>query len=282
MIPNWINRGWRIAATSLCFTVFGIGCLVLTLTVAPALQLAIRRPEARKRRAQRVISAGCRFFVGIMHRSGVLDYRITGHEHLHNPGTLIVANHPSLIDAIFLIALLPEVDCIVNQRLWHNPFTGGLVRLAGYISNGTGPELVDRCCTSLRAGYRLIIFPEGTRTRPEQPFHFQRGAANIAIRAGVDVVPVTIVFKQTTLSKGEPWYHVPKERADVSISVDMPIDIQPYLEDHPNQPQAARALTADLQARYTARLTRVGQAPGNDSLCGSSSRPTKKRRPHPR
>lgn len=264
LLPQRLNRGWRIAATGFCFAAFGAGCVVVTVIAAPLLWLFVRSRRARKRHAQHIISAACRFFVGLMHYSGVLDYHVTGREHLRHPGCLIVANHPSLIDALFLIALMPEVDCVVNQQLWHNPFTGGLIRLAGYISNDTGPELVDRCCDSLHAGHRLIIFPEGTRTRPGQPLHFRRGAANIAIHAGVDVVPVTIIFKQTTLTKGKPWYHVPSSKVDISISVAAPLSVRHYLHSNLNRPLAARRLTADLHDYYTERLTRAGRLPENE------------------
>lgn len=263
-MPRWINRGWRIAATGFCFAVFGIGGVLLTLCAAPLLWLLCRSPNSRKRHAQRIISAACRTFVGLMRYSGVLDYRVVGLAHLRQPGSLIVANHPSLIDAIFLIGFMPEVDCIVNSHLWRNPFTGGPIRMAGYISNGAGPELVDQCCGRLQSGARLIIFPEGTRTRPGQPLHFQRGAANIAVRAGADIVPVTIVFKQTTLTKGEPWYHVPSDKVDISISVDQPISIQHYLQNNLNQPLAARKLTTALQDYYTKRLARAGRLPENE------------------
>lgn len=263
-IPGCLNRGWRIVATGFCFVAFGIGGLLLTLLATPILWLCIRTQTARKRWAQRLISAACRFFAWIMHYSGVLDYHITGRENLRRPGTLIIANHPSLIDAILLIAFMPEVDCVVNERLWHNPFTGGPVRLAGYISNGTGPELTQRCGESLQAGYRLIIFPEGTRTRPGQPLNLQRGAANIALHAGVDVVPVTIVFKQTTLTKGEPWYHVPPQKAEVSISVDSPIHIQQYIDNSSSYPLAARQLTTDLRDYYNERLARAERLPEHD------------------
>src|SRR5699024_1962051 len=123
-----LNRGWRILATGLSFAVFGIGGLLLTLLATPILWLGIRTPEARKRQAQRLVSAGCRCFITFMRVVGILRYRVTGLEHLRRPGCLIVANHPSLIDAVFLIAFMPEVDCVVNQQLWQNPFTGGPVR----------------------------------------------------------------------------------------------------------------------------------------------------------
>lgn len=263
-IPNCLNRFWRIAATGFCFVTFGVGGLLLTLLATPLLWLCIRTRTTRKRIAQRLISAACRLFVSVMHYSGVLDYSINGQEYLQRSGTLFVANHPSLIDAVLLIAFMPEVDCVTNQHLWQNPFTGGPIRLAGYISNGTGPELNQRCCESLQFGNKLIIFPEGTRTRPGQPLDFQRGAANIAVHANVDVVPVTIILKQTTLTKGAPWYRVPSQKAEITISVDAPIGIRHYIENTASYPLAARKLTSDLKTYYNKRLARAGRLPEND------------------
>lgn len=261
-----MNRGWRIAATGFCFAVFGIGGVVLTLAAVPILWLFVRSPEQRKRRAQRLISAACGGFVGLMRLSGVLDYRVEGREHLRRPGCLVVANHPSLIDVVFLIALMPEVDCVVKQRLWRNPFTGGPVRLAGYISNATGPVLVERCREVLAAGHRLIVFPEGTRTQPGRPLRFQRGAAGIAVHTGADLVPVTIVLDQTTLTKGERWYHVPPKKLKIQISADAPITVRRYVQHSASLPLAARKLTADLHDYFTARLERAGRLPENDPI----------------
>ena len=260
-----LNRGWRVIATGASFMVFGIGGVVLTLTVLPVMHVLIRDRGARKRRTQRLLSSACAGFIRFMRYSGVVDYDVSGLQHLRTPGALIVANHPSLIDVIFLIAHMPEVDCVVKQRLWHNPVTGGPVRQAGYISNAQAPELLDSCRASLQAGNRLIIFPEGTRTRPGQKLRLQRGAANIALHAGADVVPVTIIAREPTLAKGQPWYHVPSQKIYLSISVDPPIATQAYLDEYGNIPRAVRRLTADLHDYYTARLAAAGRLPENDA-----------------
>lgn len=47
---------------------------------------------------------------------------------LERQGLLILANHPTLIDTVFLMAFVKHADCIVNNNLWRNPFTGGPVR----------------------------------------------------------------------------------------------------------------------------------------------------------
>jgi hypothetical protein len=41
---------------------------------------------------------------------------------------MIIANHPSLIDVVFLIGLVRQANCVVKQSLWENPFTRGPVR----------------------------------------------------------------------------------------------------------------------------------------------------------
>ena len=60
-----------------------------------------------------------------MRHTGVLTYHIEGQEHLNETGRLIIANHPSLIDVVFLIALIRDTNCIVKDSLVNNPFTRG-------------------------------------------------------------------------------------------------------------------------------------------------------------
>ena len=94
----------------------------------------------------------------------------------------MLANHPSLIDVVVLISIIPNADCVVKAHLFKNPFLRGVVKNTGYISNADPEGLLVDCKKSLAAGNNLIIFPEGTRTKVGQAVKFQRGAANIALR----------------------------------------------------------------------------------------------------
>lgn len=260
-----LDRFWRLLATGFSFAVFGLGGVLIAVTVFPLLWLFVRSPRTRKRYAQRLISRSFAWFVALMRRLGVLDYEIHGRERLTRRGCIVVANHPSLIDVVFLISLMPEVDCIVKRQLWRNPFTGGPIRAAGYISNSEGPALIDECRTTLQQGHRLLMFPEGTRTTPGKPLHFRRGAANIAVYAGADLVPVTILFSETTLTRDDRWYHIPRRKVQITITVDEPIAVQPYLEACRGKPQAARRLTRDLRDYYVSRLAKAGRLPEHDA-----------------
>jgi 1-acyl-sn-glycerol-3-phosphate acyltransferase len=247
---NRIGRYWRVFATALSFLAFGAGGLALRVLVFPALNLFIWERRLRVMLARRVIRLTFRGFIGLMRSLGVLRYEIRGLERLERGGLLILANHPTLIDTVFLMAFVKHADCIVKNKLWRNPFTRGPVRAAGYISNERGDELIDECIASLRNGNNLIIFPEGTRTPTHGAMQFKRGAANIAVRGSCNVTPVIISCTPRTLSKGDKWWRVPPRWVHFSLEVQEDIDIRPFIANARNVVLGARHLTDYLQEYF--------------------------------
>jgi 1-acyl-sn-glycerol-3-phosphate acyltransferase len=242
-----IGLGWRVFATGLSFALFGLGGLLLRVLVFPLLALCVTDTAARVRAARATVRLSFRAFVGIMRGLGVLRYELHGIDKLDREGQLILANHPTLIDTVFLMAFVRNADCIVKGGLWTNPFTRGPVRAAGYICNDRGPELIEDCIASLRAGGNLIIFPEGTRTPRGEPPALKRGAANIAVRGARPVTPVRISCEPLTLGKGDKWWHVPPRRASFRIHVMDDIGTERFLAPGVPDVVAARRLTDYLQ-----------------------------------
>ena len=239
--------GWRVFATGLSFALFGLGGLLLRVLVFPLLALCVRDLDARMRAARGIIRLSFRTFVGIMRLLGVLRYEVHGLDKLEREGQLILANHPTLIDTVFLIAFVRNADCIVKGGLSNNPFTRGPVRAARYICNDRGPELVEDCIASLRAGGNLIIFPEGTRTPRGGAVELKRGAANIAVRGERAVTPVVIRCEPPTLGKGDKWWHVPPRQASFRIEVKDDIGVERFAAPGVSEVMAARRLTEYLQ-----------------------------------
>ncbi len=242
-----IGRYWRVFATGFSFFIFGVGGLVLRIGFFPLLNIFIWNTRLRITIARQTIRFAFRSFIGLMHALGVLRYEITGLERLGRGGMLILANHPTLIDTVFLMAFVRHADCLVNSKLWSNPFTRGPIRAAGYISNQSGAGLMADCIASLRAGGNLIVFPEGTRTPGNGKITLQRGAANIAVRGACNVTPVVIRCTPPTLGKGEKWWRVPATRARFTIAVQEDIDIRPIVAAAGSEVLAARCLTDYLQ-----------------------------------
>jgi 1-acyl-sn-glycerol-3-phosphate acyltransferase len=249
-----LSYAWRVFATGLCFASFGIGGLLLRVLVFPLLNLWLWQENNRTRRidaARNIIRITFRLFINLMQAVGVLRYRIIGSERLARQGLLILANHPTLIDTVFLMALVKHADCIVKSGLWNNPFTRGPVRAANYINNDQGVDLVADCIASLAGGNNLIIFPEGTRTGLDGAIHLKRGAANIAVRGARNVTPVLIHCEPLTLSKGEKWWHIPPRQAQFRIEVRDDIPIDRFIHEAGSETVAARRLTDYLQQYFS-------------------------------
>lgn len=156
------------------------------------------------------ISRGYRLFWIVARASGLLQMDARALRPLADErGLIIVANHPSLLDALMLVAELPRSACVMKASLARNPFLGPGARLARYVRNDSPRRMVREAVDDLRAGGQLVLFPEGTRTTRNPINPLQLGFAAIARRAGV---PVQVVFIDTTspyLAKGWPLWRLP-------------------------------------------------------------------------
>jgi 1-acyl-sn-glycerol-3-phosphate acyltransferase len=257
---NWM---WRLFATALSFVCFGLGGVLLWVLVFPVMSLVVRDRERLSVLARSIIRHAFRAFVGLMHALGILTYEVHGLDKLDRRGLLILANHPSLIDVVFLISFVRRADCVVKAALVRNPFTRGPVLAAGFICNDTGPGMVEDSIASLRAGNNLIIFPEGTRTPINgDAAKLQRGAANVAVRGGIDVTPVLIQCWPHMLSKGVPWWQIPHRRPHFRIEVRDDMRVSASADSGASDAQAARRLTQQL-TDYFALETRRDHRPAS-------------------
>ncbi len=179
-------------------------------------------------------------------RGAGIEFSVRGQEHLRSAGThIVVANHSSYLDALFVLAALPYWYRFVAKReLEHWPLVVTLLRWlrTEFVerfdtrASATGAEHLTEI---VRAGHSCILFPEGTVTRAPglMPFHLDAFAA--AVAAGVPVLPVAIRGARPML-RDEQW--MPR-RGKVIVTIDRPI-MPPHL---PNP------FTAAVQLRDAAR-----------------------------
>ena len=248
-----LDRLWRLIATAISFALFGLGGLAMALTVFPLFNLLVRDGERRAALAQQTVHFIWRVYVRIMVLLGVLTYEVHGAETLRGDrGTLVVANHPSLLDIVFIMSFMERTQCVVKAGVWRNPFVNGVVTAANYIPNMDDPAgLLDACVAAIKAGNNLVIFPEGSRTPPGQKRKYQRGFAYIALRARAPVRLVTVTCAPPTLLKGQPWYTIPPRRPHWIIRVHERIDTR---DQHAEPAIAARQLCAHVERRIEESL----------------------------
>ena len=247
-----IEFGWRLIATGMAFAfIFGGGGL-LAVTVLPLLALL---PSRSHERTQFIIHRIFRFYIGVLQASGLLRLSLKDTDRLKAAGgRIVIANHPSLLDVVLLISLIPRAQCVVKGELWRHPLLGRMMRRTGYIRNDLPPDLmVAACKVALDAGELLIIFPEGTRTEPGCLPHFRRGFANLAILTQATIQPVLITCFPPTLFKGDPWWRIPPKRPAFHVAVENCIYADSYMS-YGYRSLASRKLVGHLQKIYSEKL----------------------------
>lgn len=243
-----LDRLWRISATGLSFAVFGLGALVISCTFFPVIHLISNRREIAHKRCQFIVHLSFKVFIRVMSGLGIITYQIDDTQRLANSrGNVIVANHPSLIDVVFIVSIVPHACCIVKKGVWINPFFWGVVRATGYIQNEEPEVLLKNCLESLARGNNLIVFPEGTRTVAGQPLNLRRGAAAIIARSDRPFIPLIITCSPTTLTKAEKWYQIPPRRAHFRISVGESLDWRSLVQDEVVSSVVNRRLTQSMK-----------------------------------
>lgn len=256
-----VNRIWRRVMTGFCFALFGIGGLLLSVIWFNLLLVLVRDKIYRRRIARRSIAASFRLFLTLARILGVLDYRIEGADILRQErGCLVVANHPTLIDYVLLASVMPETDCLVKSALLKNPFLGGVIKTADYLTNSQANTLLPACQQRLDQGDTILIFPEGTRTRPGEEMTLQRGAANIAVRCGSDLRIVEIHCSEHLLDKQSKWYDVPPTKPLFSVKVRERVPINTFYNANSPEPT--------LAARQLNRHLLLQLQPGSSPLSG--------------
>ncbi len=248
-----LNRIWRLLATTFGYALFGFGALTMGVVIFGFIRIFTRDRLRTKQRIQYTIHKGFAFFVSYMKFTGILSVEYRGVDKLQeDKGVIVIANHPSLVDVVIIIGLIPNADCIVKEALWKNFFIKWIVK-AAYIPNRNAEGLLDDCNDALKDGGNLVIFPEGTRSEARKPYKFQRGLANIAINTGAALRPIQIHCKPEFLTKRLKWYQIPAKKAHFLIIVDdriLPVsqikDVKPTM--------ASRKLTQYLEGYYRERV----------------------------
>lgn len=141
---------------------------------------------------------------------------VKGRENLPEGPVVLCANHSSAWDPVLLLCALHDdvpMRIMAKQQLFHIPLVGSFIQYMGAFPVDRGNSdigAVKTAIKSLRDGFSLLIFPEGTRVKKGQTVTPKGGATMIAIRSGVDMLPVFIsttrrLFHRFSLVIGKPY-----------------------------------------------------------------------------
>ena len=249
--PAWFGR-WllRLGAwpcLQLLLMLLGLMSLGWNLV---ALFLYPLLPRATGRRIGRaVIAWGYAVFWRIARCSGMLRLDAGVLDALKDEaGLIVVANHPSMLDAVMLVARLPRSACVMKASLVRNPLLGPGARLARYIRNDSAYDMVRCAVQDLGEGGQLVLFPEGTRSTRAPINAFHPSFTLIARRAGVPIQTVFIDTDSPYLGKGWPLWRLPP----------LPIHFRVRLGRRFEAAADYNALRDEIEAYFAAGVHRSG------------------------
>jgi 1-acyl-sn-glycerol-3-phosphate acyltransferase len=194
--------------------VLGLACLALLCLVWLPFAMVLHALLPRRLGqpiGRLLIMAGFRFYLRFLTLFCACRFDLAELDALRPDRPLVlVANHPSLLDAVMIISRFPDMVCVMKAALMNNILLGSAARLARYIPNDAPLDVVLRARKALRDGAHLLIFPEGTRTRNFPVDACTASAGLIAQRAQVPLQSLLIEFNSPYLGKAWPLWRRPE------------------------------------------------------------------------
>ncbi len=143
--------------------------------------------------------------------------RALGREHIPQGACLLCGNHTRYSDPFFIIYAMGRKDhpyIMAKAELMRIPVIGWILKKVGVFGVDRGKsdvKAIKEAMRVLKDGSKLLMFPEGTRVKGGADSEAKTGAAMLALRTGVPLVPVYVPprlgwFRRTPVVFGEPFY----------------------------------------------------------------------------
>lgn len=214
--------------------------LPFALLLNPLLPRRVGQPFGR-----RMISGGFRIYLRILNLFCACQFDLAALDRLRDDGPLIVvANHPSLLDAVLIVSRLDNAVCVMKAALVDSLLFGAAARLARYIRNDDPLKMILDAREELRFGAQLVIFPEGTRTTRFPINTCLPTVGLISARSAVPVQALLIEFSSPYLGKAWPLFRKPE----------LPLVVRIRLGKRFAPPKNVAAFTNELEAYFQAEL----------------------------
>ena len=170
-----------------------------------------------------------KFFYAIVWPFIMLFYpmKFIGKENIPEGGALVCANHSSAVDPFFLAFALGrnrQIRAMAKESLLNIFFIGKILKLVGTFGVRRGASdihAVKYALEELKKGEYVVLFPEGTRVKSREEEDPKTGAAMLATRTGVNVLPVYIPmhkkpFRINRVYIGKPYKMAPEGKRATS------------------------------------------------------------------
>ena len=213
----------RAVLAGFTFLGFGVGAAIWSWFVCPVAYVVSGGGERAVRSCRALISFGFRLFHHWIRLTRFIDYDWSAlRDARPQTPTIVIANHPTLVDVTAVIAAWPELCYLAKASIFRNPIFYPLLRLAGHIGSEpgnvfSGLRTLEQALERVKMGDSVLIFPEGTRSPAGGLGPFHAGSFAIAARAQIPIQPLLIEVERPVLTKAMPWYRLPLQLTRIQI-----------------------------------------------------------------
>lgn len=235
----------EIFLSAFCFSLFGFICMFGNLIFLPIVLFRLNKIKIVRNFCRDLVFVSWRLFLILGAFGNKIKYNFDNLDTKNIKSCLIIANHPSLLDVVFMLSHLRRINCVVKADLTKNIFLFGAIKASGYITNKDPESMLNESLQALKNGENLLIFPEGTRTKTSINFH--KAPFYLAINAAKKLYPFFIKMDKYCLKRESKWYETPS--VNYKIKLGKCIDLSKFASNKQN-PLRVRNLFENLQSLY--------------------------------
>lgn len=182
-------------------SIFSFGMIISVLIFSLIILVCFFLPFSRRYRISQFWSGFSLWWLKV---TCGINYQVNGLENIPNQAVIVMAKHQSTWETLFFNWYFPPLAWVVKKELLWIPFFGWALSLLKPIAINRAygstavRQVISRGTNYLSNGRWVLIFPEGTRTKPGTRKKYGLGGTVLAIHSGFPILPVA-------LNAGEFW-----------------------------------------------------------------------------
>ncbi|MBQ3641071.1 1-acyl-sn-glycerol-3-phosphate acyltransferase [bacterium] len=223
---NKIKAIKKASLTLFSILLFAFGALFINFFIFP-----FQKNNFQK---YKMLNKSWKFYINLISWLKIIKVNVEEIDKIQNiKNSIIVSTHPSLLDVVVIMSLIPNTTCFVAEKLARNPFYKGIVNRL-FIIEGE-ENWTDKAVKKLNEGINVLIFPMGSRHKKNEHPRIHRGAASLAYMSKTDIEIINIEISNDFLQKNTPVYDTGAETTVYTIKYIDKIKTLEYINEYEDE-----------------------------------------------
>lgn len=232
-------RLYRSLITVFMFCFFGIGGVFVRYFIFPF--------QKNKSENYKTLQQAWNFFIFLMEFFKLIKLNVSDIEKIKNiKNSIIVSTHPSFIDVVILMSIIPNSTCFVAGKIRKNPFFKGMAELLFINEDDEIENWLNDAKNKMDEGLNIIIFPMGKRHKENEHLRIRRGASLIAEKTKKNMVLISIKEDVPYLQRSQAFYDAGDRVVNFSIKYLCELKIEEYIKKYDNEVDFRTNLTKKI------------------------------------